>query len=240
MAPRKEKTDKVTADQGDDNQTIRQSARSGDSGSNAAEEAEPSLLCERHSHPLTTIIKSQPLTPIVRQATDISANLHNKVTKTYAAKVLKELHESQVIAGKGAGKQWVYHAVQDPDDAMSLEDIAAMDREIADLRETIATAKANEKLLRANLISVNATLSTEELRSSVSLLGLEKKEMVARLGPLRSGNVKRVEVEEKEAVDKAWKEWSRKARSRKKICMELWVVSTEEMEPGKTRKELWV
>lgn len=123
---------------------------------------------------------------------------------------------------------------------MSLEDIAAMDREIADLRETIATAKANEKLLRANLISVNATLSTEELRSNVSLLGLEKKEMVARLGPLRSGNVKRVVAEEKEAVDKAWKEWSRKARSRKKICMELWVVGTEEMEPGKTRKELWV
>ena len=56
------------------------------------------------------------------QATDISANLHNKVTKSraiahewipktvtayatlaYAAKVLKELHESQMIAGKGAG-----------------------------------------------------------------------------------------------------------------------------------------
>ena len=55
------------------------------------------------------------------QATDISANLHNKVTKSrisaksfhemgvahavsaYAAKVLRELHESQVVAGKGAG-----------------------------------------------------------------------------------------------------------------------------------------
>lgn len=177
----------------------------------------------------------------------------------YAAKVLKELHESQMVSGKGAGtiaaqtqsagksltlrntgKQWVYHAVQDPDDAMSLEDLAVMDKEIEDLRETIATAKANEKLLRANLISVNATLSTEELRSSVSLLELEKKEILARLGRLRSGNVQPVLPEEKEAVDRAWREWSRKARSRKKICMELWAVSTEEMELGKTRKELWV
>lgn len=157
----------------------------------------------------------------------------------YAAKVLKELHESQVVAGKGAGKQWVYHAVQDPDDAMSLEDIAAMDKDITELRETIATAKANEKLLRANLISVNATLSTDELRSSVSLLGLEKKEILARLGPLRSGNVKPVLPEEKEAVAKTWREWSRKASLRKRICMELWAISTEEMEPGKTRKELW-
>ena len=102
----------------------------------------------------------------------------------YAAKALKELHESQVIAGKGAGttklarlirstsltftewqgKQWVYHAVQDPDDALSLDDLAAMDKEIATLRDSIITAKANEKLLRANLIAVNATLSTEELR----------------------------------------------------------------------------
>ena len=115
-----------------------------------------------------------------------------------------------------------------------------MDKEIADLRETIATAKTNEKLMRANLISVNATLSTEELRSSVSLLELEKKEIVARLGALRSGNVKPVLPEEKEAVDKMWRAWSRKAISRKKICKELWAFSTEEMEPGKTREELWV
>lgn len=123
---------------------------------------------------------------------------------------------------------------------MSLEDLAAMDKEIADLGETIAAAKANEKLLRANLISVNATLSTEELRSSVSLLGLEKEEILARLGPLRTGNVKPVVPEEKEAVDKGWREWSRKLSSRKRICMELWAISTEEMEPGKTKKELWV
>ena len=123
---------------------------------------------------------------------------------------------------------------------MSIEDLAAMDKEIAGLREAIATAKANEKLMRAKLISVNATLSTEELGSSVSLLEMEKKEMIARLGPLRSGSVKPVLPEEKEAVDKAWREWSKKASSRKKICMELWAVSTEEMEPGKTRQELWV
>ena len=123
---------------------------------------------------------------------------------------------------------------------MSLEDLAAMDQEIAELRDTIATAKANEKLMRANLVSINATLSTEELRSSVSLLEMEKKEIVARLDALKSGNVKPVLPEEKEAVDKGWREWSRKASSRKKICMELWAVCTEEMERGKTKEEFWV
>lgn len=139
-----------------------------------------------------------------------------------------------------SGKQLVYHAVQDPADAMSLDDLAAMDKEIATLRDSIATAKANEKLLRANLISVNATLSTDELRSSVTLLEHEKEEVLGRLGLLRSGNVKPVQPEEKEVVDREWVQWSRKAGVRKKICLELWEFCTEEVPEGKTKEELWV
>lgn len=145
-----------------------------------------------------------------------------------------------VIHRYDAGKQIVYHAIQDPNDAASLVNLASMDQEIADLRETVSTTKAKERLLRANLISVNATLSTEELRSNVTLLELEKKEILGRLGPLRSGNVKPVVPEEKEAVERAWKEWSRKAKVRKKICIELWEMCTEEVEEGKTKEELWV
>lgn len=123
---------------------------------------------------------------------------------------------------------------------MSLEDLAAMDKEIDTLRECIATAKSNEKLVRANLISMNATLSTEELRSSVSILEHERKEILGRLNPLRSGDVKPVMPEEKEAVDREWTQWSRKAGVRKKIFMELWEFCTEELPEGKTRGELWV
>lgn len=45
-------------------------------------------------------------------ASDISSNLHNKVSKAKADKILKDLHESGKIAGKAAGKQCVYHALQ--------------------------------------------------------------------------------------------------------------------------------
>ena len=134
----------------------------------------------------------------------------------------------------------VYHALQDPNDAMSLEDLAAMDAEIATLRKTIATAKANEKLLRANLASVNATMSTDELRANVKLLEHDKKEILGRLGPLRAGNMKPVSPEEKEKVDKELSLWERTAGKRKKICLELWAMCTEQMEEGKTREELWV
>jgi 26S proteasome regulatory subunit (ATPase 3-interacting protein) len=45
-------------------------------------------------------------------AIDISANLKNRVTKTSAAKILKDLHERGEIAGCTQGKQSVYHALQ--------------------------------------------------------------------------------------------------------------------------------
>lgn len=45
-------------------------------------------------------------------ATDISANLKNRVTKAAAAKLLKDMHERNEIEGRAAGKQIVYHAIQ--------------------------------------------------------------------------------------------------------------------------------
>lgn len=138
------------------------------------------------------------------------------------------------------GKQTVYHALQDPKDAISSDELVAMDKQIQELRESIAMAKANEKSLKASLIAVNATMSIGDFRTSVITLESEKKDLLARLDPLRSGTVKPVSTEEKYEVEKAWGEWSRKATMRKKICMELWDFCTEEMQEGKTREDLWV
>lgn len=174
-------------------------------------------------------------------------------------KALKELHDNNVIAGKAfgtsphfsryksyfglifnPGKQTVYHALQDPKNAISSEELVAMDKQIQELREIIATAKANEKSLKASLIAVNATMSIGDIRTSVIALESEKKELLARLDPLRAGTIKPVSTEEKYEVEKAWREWSRKATVRRKICMELWDFCTEEMQEGKTREDLWV
>ena len=138
------------------------------------------------------------------------------------------------------GKQIVYHAVQDATDTMSLEDLAAMDAEIAALRNEIANAKATERLLRTGLASVSATLSTDELGLAVALLEHDKREFLARLGPLRKGDVKPILPEEKAKVDWEWVMWGKKANARKKIGLELWAICTEEIEEGKTREELWV
>lgn len=134
----------------------------------------------------------------------------------------------------------MYHALQDPRDAASPEELAAMDRALHDLREAIATAKVNEKILKAKLVTVNASMSPEDIRAGIITLESEKREMQARLGALMTGSVKPVSLGEKEEVDKAWKEWSRKAKVRKSLCMDLWAFCTEEMQDGQTKEDLWV
>lgn len=114
-----------------------------------------------------------------------------------------------------------------------------MDSEITDLREQITTAKSAERLLKANVSTLNAIMSAHDLRAAINDLERKKKEYLGRLGPLRLGNVKPVSSEEKAEVEQAWKLWHRRANARKRICMELWAMVTEEMPEGKTKEELW-
>ncbi len=138
------------------------------------------------------------------------------------------------------GKQTVYHALQDPNDVASPEEIAVMDKEIEAIREEIADAKANERLLKASLATVSATLSTGDLCGAVTALELQKEQTLARLVPLRSGSIKPISSDERAVIDKAWTEWQRKWTVRKKIAMDVWAHATEVLPEGTTKEELWV
>ena len=116
----------------------------------------------------------------------------------------------------------------------------AMDREITGLREEIATAKGEERILKAHLIALNATMSTQDLQAGLIALDAQKKDILSRLHPLRSGSVKPVSAYEKAEADQAWRLWDSRAKTRKKICMEVWALVTEEIPEEKTKEELWV
>ncbi|KAF2466813.1 Tat binding protein 1-interacting [Lindgomyces ingoldianus] len=187
MAPRKEKAEKVSAD-----------------------EAAASILnyLRKLRHPL--------------QATDISANLHNKVTKAAAAKILKDLHERNEIEGRAAGKQIVYHALQNADDAIAPEALAALDTQIVHLRTNTTTLLSAAKTLRSTLSSLNSSLTTSDLISSVLALQTEKAEILVRLENLRAGKAKKVTKKEREQIEGEWKKWSSMSKRREKISCEMW------------------
>ena len=115
-----------------------------------------------------------------------------------------------------------------------------MDKEIEALREGINEARVEEKILKANLITLNATMSTQDLRASVGALEVEKEELLNRLTKLRIGNITAVSLKDKDEVKQVWNTWSRNVRERKAICMNLWAYMTEQLPDGQIKEDLWV
>ncbi|KAF2096523.1 TBPIP-like protein [Rhizodiscina lignyota] len=172
-------------------------------------------------------------------ATDISANLHNKVTKTGAAKILKEMHEKKEIEGRAAGKQIVYHVIQDPADAATPEHLAALDAAILSLQEETTALRSQATGLKSTLSALNATLSTADLRAAVADLEAKHAEVTTRLDKLRKGDVRPISAEEKQLVEKEEKKWETVARKRKAIVKEMWtLVKDIATETGKNLEDL--
>ncbi|KAF2794986.1 Tat binding protein 1-interacting [Melanomma pulvis-pyrius CBS 109.77] len=168
----------------------------------------------------------------IEQATDISANLHNKVTKAAAAKILKDLHERSEIEGRPAGKQSITHLFSalkhllgkqiSPEDSCTPEQLSALDTTINQLRMSTTSAQTTAKTLRSSLSSLNSSLSTTDLISSLSTLEAEKAEIFARLETLKAGKAKKVTKNEREETENEWKKWCMVAKRREKIGKEMW------------------
>ncbi|KAK6335372.1 hypothetical protein TWF696_002151 [Orbilia brochopaga] len=133
-------------------------------------------------------------------ATDISANLHNAVTKANAVKVLKDLSDSGDLSVCISGKQIVYHIPQDPDDFASPEEIAEMNVSIESLKERTATLKSELKALQVTLQTLRSLPTADDLDAQLGNLRQEVTDLRNRLEPLRSGDVKPISAEEKQRL----------------------------------------
>ncbi|KAJ4365773.1 hypothetical protein N0V83_008394 [Neocucurbitaria cava] len=171
-------------------------------------------------------------------AIDVSANLHNKVTKAAAAKVLKDLHEQKQIEGRPAGKQIVYHATQNAEDSCTPEELVALDTQIADLRTNTTNLLSTAKTLRSTLSTLNSTLSTAELINDVHALESDKSKTLARLESLKAGKAKKVTKEEREQVEEEWKKGVSVAKKRGKIAGEMWKFIADLVPDEEKREEL--
>ncbi|KAL6233503.1 hypothetical protein BDW75DRAFT_187302 [Aspergillus navahoensis] len=172
-------------------------------------------------------------------AIDISTNLHNKVTKTYAVKALRELHQKKEIECRVAGKQMVYHALQEEMDEAGPDAITAMDGEIQSLQEQLSGLKENEKKIQGELNSLNAIPLLSELRTEIKKLEEGKESLAARLAKVHGDGSAEVSPQEKEKVRKDWKIWKNRDRVRAKIYRDLWRKCSETLPEGVTREELW-
>ncbi|EPS26577.1 hypothetical protein PDE_01514 [Penicillium oxalicum 114-2] len=175
-------------------------------------------------------------------AIEVSANLHNKVTKAQATKVLKELHQKGEIEGRTAGKQTVYHALQESSDDASPELLAALGQEIATLQDELSTIKAAERKARTTLAALETRPRLSTLREEIVQLAAERDELRARVELKRSGEVDdqpQISPEARAQLERDWTQWQRHVIVRRRICREMWEYCSEVLPEDTTAAELW-
>ncbi|KAG0132896.1 TBPIP-like protein [Tuber indicum] len=155
-------------------------------------------------------------------AIEISANLHNAVTKPAATKILKELDERGEIEGRASGKQVVYHIIQDPKDLASPEELKVMDMETEAVKQEIGGLKAELRALQSTLNTLKAAPTTASLLETVALLEAEIRNSQVRLEPLRSSAVEPVSAEEKATISAEHTRLQKILKERKKQFKEFW------------------
>ncbi|THC95470.1 hypothetical protein EYZ11_005064 [Aspergillus tanneri] len=173
------------------------------------------------------------------QAIDISANLHNKVTKTYTAKALKELCHNKKVAGKTSGKQTVYHALQEVPDEAIPEAVAAVDKEMELLLQQLTRLKGDQKKVQTESVVFCAKPLLSELHDDINHLAQERETILARLSQNVERGFRHISKEEKSDIHQDWKSWRRHVSLRSRICRDLWQKCSEVMPGNMSRTELW-
>ncbi|KAG9233064.1 Tat binding protein 1-interacting protein-domain-containing protein [Amylocarpus encephaloides] len=176
-------------------------------------------------------------------ATDVSANLHGKVTKTVADKLLKEMEQDGRIKGKATngdkkGSQWVFWAIQDPADSATPAELAEMDKTITELRETILPPlKSRLKELNKKLSVVLSSPSTADLSVLVENLANSNKEKRDRLEGLKElvSSGKGFKKDEAEAAQKEHAYWKTKMTVRRRCFKDLEGMLLD----GMSKEDLW-
>ncbi|KAF9373201.1 hypothetical protein CPB97_000723 [Podila verticillata] len=165
--------------------------------------------------------------------TDIVSNLHNEVSKTDCQKVVNSLVENDLVTSKLYGKQSIYVVRQDTIDTASPEQLAAVDREIAELQNKIGDRKTHNKQLSSELNLLSSAMTTEQITEKLNTLAAKNEKASRNLELLRSGS-KLVTPEAKQKVVKEMEYHRKLWRDRRRVFKEMFQQVTDNM-PGKPK-----
>tara|TARA_R110002060_G_scaffold62119_2_gene71537 strand:- start:98 stop:568 length:471 start_codon:yes stop_codon:yes gene_type:complete len=124
---------------------------------------------------------------------------------------------------------------QDPADAASPEELAAMDNAITTLRDTLPILKSTLKAQTIKLSTLHKAPTTVEIAATVDRIRLENQAKSEKLRGFKEGSIKTVTREEVEKVEKDLKHWGAKNLARKKAFENLEAVLLD----GMSREDIW-
>ncbi|KAL3704190.1 hypothetical protein TMatcc_009881 [Talaromyces marneffei ATCC 18224] len=160
----------------------------------------------------------------------------------YTMKALKEMHERKEIEGRAAGKQMVYHAIQQVD-ANDTTGTKGRDpnQPTKDFEEKISVLKIREKDLREKLATINAVIPIPILKDQIANLEEKKALLSSQVSTLSAEMQKSSDCvckEDFDRIDLEWRKWHSQVTSRKRIFLEFWVRCTEVLPQDMTPADL--
>jgi 26S proteasome regulatory subunit (ATPase 3-interacting protein) len=133
----------------------------------------------------------------------------------------KSIDLSQV---KEFGKVKIYLAKQDTFDVPSTEELAEMDAQIMSLKEQLAAASEQHKLLQAELKGVESALSDEQLQLQLAELQKTSDTLEQKLASLKNpepGAPPPISAEQMSTIEKSLAKFSTEWKKRKRICYDV-------------------
>lgn len=79
-----------------------------------------------------------------------------------------------------------------------------------------------------------------DLERDIQQLEVERKAIQSQLGNSQSDDETPISAEDRGKLEQEWKQWQRRAASRRRICRDLWSQCTEILPEGTNSLEFWV
>ncbi|KAF9945004.1 PSMC3 interacting protein [Mortierella alpina] len=158
--------------------------------------------------------------------TDIVSNLHAAVSKTECQRVINALVDKDLVTMKLYGKQAIYVARQDTIEAVTPEQLAAINSEINSLQTRTIEAKSRNKHLNSELSALKSALTKEQITARLEQLRSKNQKSKDHLEQLRSGT-QLVSAEEKKLVVKEMEKHRKLWIQRRRLFKEMFATVTE-------------
>jgi hypothetical protein len=134
----------------------------------AVKKAPVKVMTEKDSATLVTKYINDSNKPI--NASCLCENLHKAIPLTALKRILDSLSSSGKIKVKEFGKTSIYYPDQGQYPDVSMEDVAAMDEAIVQLKTESAELIEERKKMEGSVSKISSTLSIEELRLKLATL----------------------------------------------------------------------
>ncbi|KAF9296604.1 hypothetical protein BGZ74_010244 [Mortierella antarctica] len=181
----------------------------------------------------TTVTKGDKNEKLVLEYLIKQNRPYSVISKTDCQKIANSLVEKDLVTSKLYGKQAIYVARQDTIDTASPEQLAAVDREIAELQNKIGDHKTRNKQLSSELNLLSSAMTTEQISERLNLLAAKNEKASQNLELLRTGS-KLVTPEAKQKVVKEMEYHRKLWRNRRRVFKEMFQQVTDNM-PGKPK-----